>query len=86
MRGDLVSRQIGDVLGEALRRRIFSMELKPGAVVDEVALSTEFGLSRPPVRELFRQLAAEGRTTSTGACTTTTGSTWRSARSRAMPT
>lgn len=47
-------------LGEALRRRILSMELKPGAVVDEVALSTEFGLSRPPVRELLRQMAAEG--------------------------
>jgi DNA-binding GntR family transcriptional regulator len=47
-------------LGEALRRRILSMELKPGAVVDELALSTEFGLSRPPVRELLRQMAAEG--------------------------
>jgi DNA-binding GntR family transcriptional regulator len=47
-------------LGEALRRRILSMELKPGAAVDEVALSTEFGLSRPPVRELLRQMAAEG--------------------------
>jgi DNA-binding GntR family transcriptional regulator len=47
-------------LGEALRRRILSMELKPGAALDEVALSAEFGLSRPPVRELLRQLAAEG--------------------------
>lgn len=47
-------------LGEALRRRILSMELKPGAVVDEVALGAEFGLSRPPVRELLRQMAAEG--------------------------
>src|SRR5262245_24299608 len=48
------------VLGEALRRRIVGMELAPGAVVDEVALSEEFGLSRPPVRELMRQMAAEG--------------------------
>lgn len=47
-------------LGEALRRRILSMEMAPGAVVDEVALSDEFGLSRPPVRELLRQMAAEG--------------------------
>lgn len=47
-------------LGETLRRRILSMELKPGAVVDEVALGAEFGLSRPPVRELLRQMAAEG--------------------------
>lgn len=55
--------QAGDkkhLLGEALRRRILSMELKPGATVDEVAISTEFGLSRPPVRELLRQMAAEG--------------------------
>lgn len=48
------------LLDEALRRRIVSMELPPGAVVDEVMLSEEFGLSRPPVRELMRQLAAEG--------------------------
>lgn len=49
-----------NLLGEALRRRIIGMELAPGAVVDEVALSEEFGLSRPPVRELMRQMAAEG--------------------------
>lgn len=47
------------VLGDALRRRILSMELAPGAVVDELALCDEFGLSRPPVRELLRQIAAE---------------------------
>lgn len=48
------------LLGETLRRRILSMELAPGAVVDELALCEEFGLSRPPVRELLRQVAAEG--------------------------
>lgn len=48
------------LLNESLRRRIVSMELEPGAVVDEVSLADEFGLSRPPVRELMRQLAAEG--------------------------
>jgi DNA-binding GntR family transcriptional regulator len=48
------------VLAQALRRRILSMELAPGAVVDELALCDEFGLSRPPVRELLRQIAAEG--------------------------
>ncbi len=47
-------------LNETLRKRIVSMELAPGAVVDEVSISEEFGLSRPPVRELMRQLAAEG--------------------------
>ncbi|NDY91794.1 GntR family transcriptional regulator [Ideonella livida] len=47
-------------LGEALRRRILNLEMAPGSVVDEVELSEEFGLSRPPVRELLRQMAAEG--------------------------
>ncbi|WP_233857480.1 GntR family transcriptional regulator [Paraburkholderia sp. HD33-4] len=49
-----------NVMAETLRRRIVSMELAPGAVVDELALAEEFGLSRPPVRELMRQMAAEG--------------------------
>src|SRR5262252_4099914 len=49
-----------NVMAETLRRRIVSMELAPGAIVDELALAEEFGLSRPPVRELMRQMAAEG--------------------------
>jgi len=48
------------VLFDTLCRRILNMELEPGAVVDELALCDEFGLSRPPVRELLRQMAAEG--------------------------
>lgn len=48
------------LLADSLRRRILSMEMAPGSVVDELALSDEFGLSRPPVRELLRQIAAEG--------------------------
>jgi DNA-binding GntR family transcriptional regulator len=47
-------------LGDALRRRILTMQLAPGAVLDEVELGEEFGLSRPPVRELMRQMAGEG--------------------------
>ncbi|OCC03653.1 GntR family transcriptional regulator [Labrys sp. WJW] len=47
-------------LGEALRQRILTMRLAPGAVLDEVALAEEFGLSRPPVREVMRQMAGEG--------------------------
>ena len=47
-------------LGQALRHRILSMELAPGSSLDEVALAEEFGLSRPPGRELMRQMAAEG--------------------------
>lgn len=47
-------------LAHVLRQRILTMELAPGAVLDEIELSEEFGLSRPPVRELMRQMAAEG--------------------------
>lgn len=47
-------------LADALRRRILTMQIAPGAVLDEVAISEEFGLSRPPVRELMRQMAGEG--------------------------
>jgi DNA-binding GntR family transcriptional regulator len=48
------------MFGDALRRRILTMEVTPGAVLDEVALAEEFGLSRPPVREIMRQMAGEG--------------------------
>jgi DNA-binding GntR family transcriptional regulator len=44
----------------ALRHRILTMELEPGAALDESTLSSEFKLSRPPVRELLRQMAGEG--------------------------
>lgn len=47
-------------VAEILRQRILTMELAPGAALDEQALSEEFGLSRPPLRELMRQMAAEG--------------------------
>ena len=47
-------------LADALHRRILTMQIAPGAVLDEAELSEEFGLSRPPVRELMRQMAGEG--------------------------
>ena len=47
-------------LGDALRRRILTMQIAPGAVLDEAALAEEFRLSRPPVREIMRQMAGEG--------------------------
>lgn len=47
-------------LSASLRHRILTMQIAPGSVLDELALSEEFGLSRPPVREAMRQLAGEG--------------------------
>ncbi len=45
---------------DALRRSIISMELKPGADLDEKSLVAMFGVSRTPVREALIRLAAEG--------------------------
>lgn len=43
-----------------LRRLILSGELPPGERLREVAISERLGMSRTPVREAFRTLAAEG--------------------------
>jgi DNA-binding GntR family transcriptional regulator len=43
-----------------LRRMILAGDLAPGEPLREVALSEQFGMSRTPVREAFRTLAAEG--------------------------
>lgn len=45
---------------EDLRRRILTEALEPGAYLDETELADYYGMSRPPLRELLRQLAGEG--------------------------
>ncbi|MEM7022121.1 MAG: GntR family transcriptional regulator [Pseudomonadota bacterium] len=53
----------GKLHGEATRRLregIVSGELPPGARLREVQICEELGVSRTPVREAFRTLAAEG--------------------------
>lgn len=47
-------------LYEDLKRQILTMELRPDQVLDEASLSERYGLSRTPVREIFRRLAGEG--------------------------
>lgn len=46
-----------------LRRRILTQALEPGASLDEVQLAEDYGMSRPPLREVLRQLAGEGYVT-----------------------
>jgi DNA-binding GntR family transcriptional regulator len=48
---------------EELRRRILAGEFREGDALRQDALAEEFGVSRIPVREAFRQLAAEGLVT-----------------------
>jgi DNA-binding GntR family transcriptional regulator len=47
-------------VAEALRQRIFAGELAPGAWVDEMHWAQVFGISRTPLREALKVLAAEG--------------------------
>ena len=47
-------------LAEHLKRSVLIQELAPGSDLDEVALCAAFGLSRTPVREVFRDLEGLG--------------------------
>lgn len=47
-------------LYEDLKRLILTMELDPNEVLDESSLTSQYGLSRTPVREVFQRLAGEG--------------------------
>ena len=43
-----------------LKRKILTLTAPPGAPLDEVEIGKAYGISRPPVREVLRQLAGEG--------------------------
>jgi len=45
---------------EEVRRRIIAGEIAPGVNISELAIAEEFGVSRTPVRETFKQLETEG--------------------------
>ncbi|PWL18516.1 GntR family transcriptional regulator [Falsochrobactrum shanghaiense] len=47
-------------LYDDLKRQILTMELDPDQDLDEVGLGENYGLSRTPVREIFRRLEGEG--------------------------
>jgi DNA-binding GntR family transcriptional regulator len=50
-------------VAELLRQRIFRRELEPGSWIDEMKLAEEYGISRTPLREALKVLAAEGLVT-----------------------
>src|SRR3954470_18691479 len=50
-------------VAEQLRQRIFRRELEPGSWIDELRLAEEYGISRTPLREALKVLAAEGLVT-----------------------
>ncbi|RIX71001.1 GntR family transcriptional regulator [Acidovorax cavernicola] len=50
-------------VAEQLRQRIFQHVLEPGAWIDELKIAEELGISRTPLREALKVLAAEGLVT-----------------------
>ena len=59
----LTPRALYEEVAELLRQRIFQRELEPGSWIDELKLAEEYGISRTPLREALKVLAAEGLVT-----------------------
>ena len=59
----LTPRALYEEVAEQLRQRIFRRELEPGGWIDEMKIAEEFGISRTPLREALKVLAAEGLVT-----------------------
>ncbi|AMM23110.1 GntR family transcriptional regulator [Variovorax sp. PAMC 28711] len=59
----LTPRALYEEVAEGLRQRIFQRELEPGSWIDEMKLAEEYGISRTPLREALKVLAAEGLVT-----------------------
>jgi len=59
----LTPRALYEEVAEGLRQRIFQRELEPGSWIDELKLAEEYGISRTPLREALKVLAAEGLVT-----------------------
>jgi DNA-binding GntR family transcriptional regulator len=56
----LVPPALYEQVAERLCVRIYAHELPPGGWIDEQALALEYGISRTPLREALKVLAAEG--------------------------
>ena len=59
----LSPRALYQEVADRLRQQIFSRTLEPGAWIDEMKLSEEYGISRTPLREALKVLAVEGLVT-----------------------
>lgn len=49
-----------DQVAERIRAQIFDRQITPGEFIDEIALSEKWQISRTPLREALKVLAAEG--------------------------
>ena len=59
----LPSTALYEQVAERLRARIMAHTLTPGSWIDEQTLAAEYGISRTPLREAIKVLAAEGLVT-----------------------
>ena len=59
----LAPRALYEEVAERLRQRIYARELAPGDWIDELKIAEELGISRTPLREALKVLAAEGLVT-----------------------
>jgi DNA-binding GntR family transcriptional regulator len=59
----LAPRALYEEVAELLRQRIFNRELEPGSWIDELKIAQIYGISRTPLREALKVLAAEGLVT-----------------------
>jgi len=59
----LSPRALYEEVAELLRQRIFRRELEPGTWIDELKIAENYGISRTPLREALKVLAAEGLVT-----------------------
>jgi DNA-binding GntR family transcriptional regulator len=59
----LASLALYEQVADRLRQQILARELEPGAWIDELKLCGELGISRTPLREALKVLAAEGLVT-----------------------
>ena len=56
----LIHNSLHDEVADGLRARIFEGLLAPGSFIDEAALCADLAISRTPLREALKVLAAEG--------------------------
>ena len=59
----LSPRALYEEVAELLRQRIYKRELEPGTWIDELKIAEDYGISRTPLREALKVLAAEGLVT-----------------------
>ncbi len=59
----LAPRALYEEVAELLRQRIFKREMQPGSWIDELKIAEAYGISRTPLREALKVLAAEGLVT-----------------------